>query len=463
MVFSSFTFLIYFLPAVLILYFIVPNNIKNFILLIASLLFYAWGEPVYIILMLLSITINFAVGKIVEGSLNSNDITAAKVYLVLAIIWNLFSIIVFKYTHLFIGSINSIIPGLLPKVQLTLPIGISFYTFQAMSYIVDVYRKEVIAQKSWVSFALYISMFPQLIAGPIVRYSDISEEIKNRKVTFVEFGRGCELFIQGLAKKVLLANTLGFMHSSIQNLSADNRSTMVLWLGAIAYSLQIYFDFSGYSDMAIGLGRMFGFHFNPNFDYPYIASSLTDFWRRWHISLSSWFKEYLYIPLGGNRNGTAKQIRNIMIVWILTGLWHGAEWNFVCWGIYYGVLLILEKFFFKFLTGKRIYRLITLILIMVGWVIFANTSFIDIILYLKGMFGIGEISFVDKSFIYYISTYLPLLVVGMICATPVVHNYRIWLAKKAPRLLVAINIFLVFLCFAALVYQSYNPFLYFRF
>lgn len=343
MVFSSLLFLFYFLPAVLVVYFIVPRKAKNIVLLIFSLFFYAWGEPVYILLMMFSICMDFFLGLWLERVRQNRE--RAKKVLVLAVVLNVALLAFFKYADFFVDNLNAVTGLAIPSLNIPLPIGISFYTFQAMSYLIDLYRGDVPVQRSIVAFGTYVSLFPQLIAGPIVRMRTVVGELADRRESFDDFSIGVKRFVAGLGKKVLIANTLGEVWSQVSAMEPDGLPVLTAWIGVLAYTFQIYFDFSGYSDMAIGLGRMFGFHFLENFDYPYISKSITEFWRRWHISLSSWFKEYVYIPLGGNRKGLSKQIRNILIVWLLTGFWHGASWNFVVWGLYFGVLLILEKLF----------------------------------------------------------------------------------------------------------------------
>ena len=346
-----------------------------------------------------------------------------------------------------------------------LPIGISFYTFQAISYLVDVYRGTTRAQNNLINFALYIAMFPQLIAGPIVRYEDVEQQIRSRRVTIAGFGVGCEFFIRGMVKKVLFANLLGQIFVRIQALSNVQSSIVTAWIGAILYTLQIYYDFSGYSDMAIGLGRMFGFRFPQNFNYPYIAESITDFWRRWHMTLGTWFREYVYIPLGGNRVTTAKHIRNLLIVWGLTGVWHGAGINFLLWGLYYGVLLIIEKYLIGGFLKKHkvIGHTFTLIAVVIGWMLFANTSFASLGQYFCMMFGIGKVSFFNATAGYFLRTSIVLLVLGVLFSTPIMHQLGEQIFVRYPKVSVAVRVFLFLLCIAALVYQTYNPFLYFRF
>ncbi len=466
MVFSSIVFLFTFLPIMLLAYYIAPKKIKNFVLLIGSLIFYAWGEPVYIFLMIFTTISNYILARIIALMRKENK---RKMYLIITIVLDLAILGFFKYWGLLIDTINGIFSTSISYTQLALPIGISFYTFQALSYVIDVYLKKVEVQKNIVDFGAYITMFPQLVAGPIVRYSDIATQLKSREHTINGFGIGVEKFIIGLGKKVLLANNIGMLWNTIQAQSLSELSVLTAWLGAIAYTLQIYFDFSGYSDMAVGLGRMFGFKFIKNFDYPYISKSVTEFWRRWHISLSSWFKEYVYIPLGGNRKGTGKQIRNLLIVWGLTGLWHGASYNFIIWGLYYGVLLIIEKF----ILGKYIEKLpniikniYTMLIVIIGWVFFASPDLGWAVDYIKVLFGIGKHAFIDGNFIYYIKNYLILLIILIIASRPFVYSRFSKLKKKdnSWAIIAAIIEFAMFaIVIAYLLNASYNPFLYFRF
>ncbi len=464
MVFSSMTFLFAFLPVVVLVYALSPWQFKNAILLIASLLFYAWGEPKNILLMLLSIGVNYVFGRIIEVGRESKP-SIRKWNLAFAIGWNVLMLGIFKYVAGISTVLHSWAPSLIPVAKIALPIGISFYTFQAISYLIDVYRGTTKAQNNLINFALYISMFPQLIAGPIVRYTDVEQQIKSRNVTLAGFGIGCEYFIRGMVKKVLLANLLGQMFVRIQELTGTQTSVITAWIGAILYTLQIYYDFSGYSDMAIGLGRMFGFRFPKNFDYPYIAASITEFWRRWHMTLGTWFREYVYIPLGGNRVTVAKHIRNLLIVWGLTGIWHGAGINFLLWGLYYGCLLIIEKYVIgSFLKKHRwIGHIWTLFAVVIGWMLFANTSFTSLGQYFQMLFGLGGTQFVNATTLYFIRTSLILLVLGILFSTPIPHKLNERLLVKLPKLSVVLHVFLFLLCIAALVYQSYNPFLYFRF
>lgn len=470
MLFSSITFLFIFLPLTLLLYYLVPFRMKNYVMLAASLIFYAWGEPVYIILMILSIILNYFCGQdIYEKRDNARTM---KMSLMFGVVMNLLILGFFKYYGLLMDTINAILPIDIPYRVLALPIGISFYTFQAMSYLIDVYRKEVKPQENVLYFALYISMFPQLIAGPIVRYIDIEEQLKERSINSTKFGEGAMYFIRGLAKKVVLANTFGSVYEQVAAMQMGSFSTLTAWVGAIAYAFQIYFDFGGYSDMAIGLGKMFGFEFLPNFNYPYIAKSITDFWRRWHISLSTWFREYVYIPLGGNRCTPSRHILNLLIVWMLTGLWHGAQWNFMFWGLYYGVILILEKY----LWGSKIEKLpaavqhiYAFVLVLFGWVFFFSPTLGYAGQYLKVMFGIGAKGIFDKQGFFMIFTNWLLIVIAILASAP--RGYKLlkkitgcWQSEEVRAIVTcAVYIAMFLLCIAFLVTETYNPFLYFRF
>ena len=461
MVFSSLNFLFIFLPVTLAIYLLVPFAAKNIILLLASVFFYAWGEPVYVVLMLLSIVFNYIVGLQFEANSSKKS---RKKQLILAVVVNLLLLGFFKYTGLLVSTFNSVFGTSIAWKELSLPVGISFYTFQALSYVIDAYKGKVRVQHDFVSFATYITMFPQLIAGPIVTYSQVEKQLKRRRVSLAQAGAGVERLILGLAKKVLLANNLGLLYTTIQ--AQSDRSFLTAWLGIAAYTLQIYFDFSGYSDMAIGMGKMLGFNFPENFDYPYMAKSVTEFWRKWHITLSSWFRDYVYIPLGGNRVGAVRHIINIMIVWMLTGLWHGAGWNFLLWGLYYGILLIIEKYILIPLCRnvpsvvKHIY---TMIIVCFGWVMFSNTDFTEMGVYLGNLFGSGTSAFADASFAYYLKSNLILLVLSIIACSPAFKKLFTRISKKTAAGAMAISIILFLVCTAYLVYNSYNPFLYFRF
>ena len=464
MVFSSITFLLYFLPLTLLVYFALRNlPARNIALLLASLLFYAWGEPVYIILMLLSISGNFLFVRFMEEAREEGR--SVKGHLAFAVAWNLAILFFFKYANMMIGLVNSLTGLDLGELKLSLPIGISFYTFQALSYVIDVYRGQARPQKNILAFGLYISMFPQLIAGPIVKYGDIEKALNKRRITPAAFGKGVEHFIFGLAKKVLLANTVGAVFTQISTTPAPERSFLLVWLGALCYTFQIYFDFSGYSDMAIGLGYMLGFRFPVNFRHPYIAASVTDFWRRWHISLSSWFRDYVYIPLGGNRVSAVRHIRNILIVWGLTGLWHGASLNFVIWGLYYAFWLILEKYVLAaFLQKHRgLGRLMTILIFIVGWVIFAFTNLGELGTYLGQMIGLGTAGLGGGGTLYQWLSILITLLLATLASTPLLHRLYNLLREKAPAAAFITLLLGALFSLAYLVYQSYNPFLYFRF
>ncbi len=466
MVFSSTIFLCVYLPLVLLGYYICPKKGRNLFLLIVSLVFYAWGEPKYVFLMIFSILVNYIFGRLMDK--NRGRQKRMKLLLVLSVVIDLGLLSVFKYTDFVITNINAIFGANFDLLNIALPIGISFYTFQAMSYTIDVYRDDVRVQKNLIDFGMYITMFPQLIAGPIVRYADVQDQLADRSVTTVDFSEGVMRFVVGLGKKVLLANQMGAVWSDIYALGGDV-STLMAWTGAIAYTFQIYFDFSGYSDMAIGLGRMFGFKFPENFRYPYQSVSITDFWRRWHITLSTWFKEYLYIPLGGNRRGLARQALNLLIVWSLTGFWHGAGWNFVMWGLYYFVILFIEKLFLLKALDKlpKFFRHVyALLLIIIGWVIFASDDVSVLLPYLGSMFGAnGAIGGMD---VYTLLTKAVLLIICCIASTELPKKLFLSAAgamneKAAFTLKSVLMIALLALSMILLIGDSYNPFLYFRF
>lgn len=468
MLFSSIVFLFTFLPAVVILYYLLPVRFRNVILLLASLVFYAWGEPVYLFLMLLSILFNYFSG--LDIARNLQDKRAAKRSLVFNLIINLAVLGFFKYEGFVLDTLNGILPVHISYHALPLPIGISFYTFQILSYIIDVYRGNVKVQTNLPNFALYVTMFPQLIAGPIVQYADVDEQLASREVSRTKFGEGSMYFIRGLAKKVLLANTSGMIFTEVSGLAKDNIAVMTAWLGAFAYMFQIYFDFSGYSDMAIGLGKMFGFEFNMNFNYPYVSKSITEFWRRWHISLSSWFRDYVYIPLGGNRVSKIKHIRNLLIVWFLTGLWHGAAWNFVAWGLYYGVILIIEKYLLSPVLDRLpdvVRHIYSIVLVVIGWVLFFSSSFGQAADYIRVMFGAGAHGFADRESMYLLTSNLILWLILIFGSTPLVHfRYEHMLRSKKWNTTIINSVVyaaLFIVCIAYLVTETYNPFLYFRF
>lgn len=466
MVFSSTIFLCVYLPLVLLGYYICPKKGRNLFLLIVSLVFYAWGEPKYVFLMIFSILVNYIFGRLMDK--NRGRKKRMKLLLVLSVVIDLGLLSVFKYTDFIITNVNAIFGASFDLLNIALPIGISFYTFQAMSYTIDVYRDDVRVQKNLIDFGMYITMFPQLIAGPIVRYADVQDQLAERSVTTADFSEGVMRFVVGLGKKVLLANQMGAVWSDIYALGGDV-SALMAWTGAIAYTFQIYFDFSGYSDMAIGLGRMFGFKFPENFRYPYQSVSITDFWRRWHITLSTWFKEYLYIPLGGNRCGLARQALNLLIVWSLTGFWHGAGWNFVMWGLYYFVILFIEKLFLLKALDKlpKLFRHVyALLLIVIGWVIFASDDVSVLLPYLGSMFGAnGAVGGMD---VYTLFTKAVLLIICCVASTELPK--RLFLSatgamneKAAFTIKSVMTIALLALSMILLIGDSYNPFLYFRF
>jgi len=445
-----------------------PRKFKNLILLMISLVFYAWGEPVYVLLMIFTIIFDYIMALIIDR--NREDKVKSKVIFIATVGVNLLILGFFKYYGFLIDNINLLFNLNLQYTNLALPIGISFYTFQTLSYVVDVYLDKVKVQKSLISFALYVTMFPQLVAGPIVKYSDIDYQLTNRKESINKFGQGVDRFIIGLGKKVLLANNIGIIWTTIQGMNIDSISVLTSWIGIIAYTFQIYFDFSGYSDMAIGLGKMFGFEFIENFNYPYISTSISEFWRRWHISLGTWFREYVYIPLGGNRVSTLKHIRNLFVVWLLTGLWHGASWNFVVWGLYYGFILFMEKIILhKVLskTPKIIKHIYTMLLVMIGWVLFGSVDLTSALEYLKVMFGLSGNALVDNSAIYYLYTNIKLLIILTLCSTPIISIIFRQIIKKGKSVgilfAVSINIIIILISIAYLVNETYNPFLYFRF
>ena len=466
MVFSSTIFLCVYLPLVLLGYYICPKKGRNLFLLIVSLVFYAWGEPKYVFLMIFSILVNYIFGRLMDKHRENKK--RLKLMLVLSVVIDIGLLSVFKYTDFIITNVNAIFGANFDLLNIALPIGISLYTFQAMSYTIDVYRDDVRVQKNLIDFGMYITMFPQLIAGPIVRYADVQDQLAERSVTTADFSEGVMRFVVGLGKKVLLANQMGAVWSEIYALGGDV-SALMAWTGAIAYTFQIYFDFSGYSDMAIGLGRMFGFKFPENFRYPYQSVSITDFWRRWHITLSTWFKEYLYIPLGGNRRGLARQALNLLIVWSLTGFWHGAGWNFVMWGLYYFVILFIEKLFLLKALDKlpKFFRHVyALLLIIIGWVIFASDDVSVLLPYLGSMFGAnGAIGGMD---VYTLLTKAVLLIICCIASTELPKKLFLSAAgamneKAAFTLKSVLTIALLALSMILLIGDSYNPFLYFRF
>ena len=466
MLFSSIPFLYYFLPGVLILYFIAPKKLKNTVLMLSSLVFYGWGEPKYVFLMMASIVIGYVAGVLIEAFSQKK---LSKVALWASVLVNLGFLGYFKYSDFFIENFNMMTGLSVPLLRVALPIGISFYTFQILSYTVDVYRGNVPAQKNIINLAAYITMFPQLIAGPIVRYSDIEKNLTERTHSVESFATGIRRFILGLAKKILIANSLGELCDIFK--SSDDKSVLFYWLYAVAFGLHVYFDFSGYSDMAIGLGRIFGFKFIENFNYPYISKSATEFWRRWHMSLGTWFRDYVYIPMGGNRVSKPKWIFNIFVVWFLTGFWHGASWNFIVWGLFFAVLLIIEKqFLLKYLQKTRVIsRIYTLVAVGISFVIFNAADMGEAIRYIGGMFGAGGIPLVSTEFWYYLKSFAVMLVMGVIGATPLVKKTvnKIKENKIGGKIIFVFEpvvlLVLMVVMTAYLVDGSFNPFLYFRF
>lgn len=468
MVFSSLIFIFIFLPLVLVSYYISPKKLRNTIILLFSLLFYAWGEPVYILLIIISILINYLGALLIRKYIRAKE--KSKFIFITVLLIDISILFFFKYYGFAIGLLASIVGLNLRVKSIALPLGISFYTFQQISYIADIYMEKIKPQKNLIDFAAYITMFPQLIAGPIVKYNDVYKQLSNRKESITKFGQGVQRFIIGLGKKVILANNIGVIWTQVKELPLNDLSVLLAWIGIIAFTLQIYFDFSGYSDMAIGLAKMFGFDFLENFDYPYISKSITEFWRRWHISLGGWFREYIYIPLGGNKQGTLIQVRNLFIVWFTTGLWHGASTNFIIWGLYFGVVLFIEKIYLKDLLKKipTIFsHIYTLIIVMIGWVIFDMNTLSDATQYIKIMFGFGDNLFIDNMARYMLNTNFIILVLGIICSTKLISNYmnkiKSTLKENDVFLIALINLLILIISTSYLVGSSYNPFLYFRF
>ncbi|MDY3800940.1 MAG: MBOAT family O-acyltransferase [Bacilli bacterium] len=463
MIFSSIPFLFFFFPLFILLYFTLPFKYKNYILLLFSLIFYAWGEPIYILLMIFSSIVDFINGKNIEKYKDDNK--KKKFYLIISIIINISLLGFFKYADFFIKVINNILNLDIPLLNLGLPIGISFFTFQTMSYSIDVYRGDVKAEKDFLTFMTYVCMFPQLIAGPIVRYETVSSELHKRDINFKKFADGFTRFLRGLFKKVLIANNIGLLFTLITSSEVNDISIMTGVLAIVSYAFQIYFDFSGYSDMAIGMGNMCGFTFLENFNYPYISKSITEFWRRWHISLSSWFKDYVYIPLGGSRVNILKNIRNILIVWILTGFWHGASWNFIFWGLYYGILLLLEKFVLKKYIDKLpdfVKHIYTIVLVFIGWMIFAFDDSKYLFEFIKAL---TSNKFVDSAFLYYFKNYFLILVTATLFSLPVYPKVKEKVNNSIFTSLLSISIYVILfiITLSYLVSDTYNPFLYFRF
>lgn len=471
MVFSSLVFIFIFLPVTLILYYLSSDKFKNTTLLFVSLLFYAWGEPKYVFLMIGSIITNYIFGI----KITSNNNRENKFWLIISVIFNISLLIIFKYSNFLVDSINALFNTNLNILEVSLPLGISFFTFQTMSYVIDVYRNEAKVQENIFDLALYISLFPQLVAGPIVRYQTVDYQINKRSHTINKFADGIERFIVGLGKKVIFSNQLGLIADNVFASQVTNLSTLEAWLGIICYTLQIYFDFSGYSDMAVGLGKMFGFDFLENFNYPYISQSVSEFWRRWHISLGSWFRDYVYIPLGGNRVSSIKQYRNLFVVWLLTGIWHGADWSFMIWGLYYGILIAIEKAFLGELLKKlpKIYRHIYLIfLVMIGWVFFRAENIGQAFEFIKVLSGLSSNKLYDISFINYINEFGYIIILAIVFVTPILPKIKSLIRLKHEKLIENDFVYmfkslslisLMFIVVVILINSTYNPFLYFRF
>ena len=467
MVFSTPVFFFYFLALTLLLYYLVPRKLRNVVILCSSLLFYFWGERLYVSIMFISTVIDYTHGMLVERCQAKGNDRGARLAVTSSIIFNMALLIFFKYWDFLALSLQSMGMSFVPVLGIHLPIGISFYTFQTMSYTIDVYRGDARAQRSILNFGTFVTLFPQLIAGPIIKYKDLGDQIDSRECNVDKFASGVQIFMVGMAKKVLVANNVGMLWENYKAMSAGDLTVAGSWLGVLAFTFQIYFDFSGYSDMATGLGRMLGFEFLPNFNYPYISRSITEFWRRWHISLSTWFREYLYIPLGGNRCSKGRHIFNLFVVWAATGIWHGASWNYLLWGLYFWALLMIEKFFLLDKLKKSpalVGHVYTMALVLVSWAIFAMEDFGQLKAYLKVMFGLGGVPLVDGAFVYYLTSYLPILGVAAVSSTPLGISLFKKLPERAAQLIgvLAVGVGLL-ICTAYMVDGTYNPFLYFRF
>lgn len=458
MIFSSILFIFRFLPIALILYYITPQKYKNLILTLLSLVFYSWGEGKYFLIMIASIIIDYTAGRLIYRY--KNEIKKKTIVLCISLVFNLGLLFFFKYFNFFIDNINNIFNLVIKGVKITLPLGISFYTFQTMSYSIDVYRGKIVPEKNIINFAAFVTLFPQLIAGPIVKYTDINKEISRRVITKDNVEVGIEKFILGLGRKVLIANNIGMLWTEVEGIGFENISTPLAWLGIISFGLQIYFDFSGYSLMAIGLGKMLGFNFPENFNYPYISRSISEFWRRWHITLGSWFKEYVYIPLGGNRKGKVRVTFNLFIVWALTGLWHGASYNFLLWGLFFFLLISIEKLgLINFLNKHRVFsHIYTIVLLLIGWTLFAITDFNGICEYLSKLFLYSN----GEEWIYYLRNYGVSLIIAIIFSLPLVSMFYKKIDNfKWIKTIILMGIFIISVAY--LVDATYNPFLYFRF
>ncbi len=468
MVFSSLTFLYVFLPIVLIAYYLVPMRLKNIVIFISGVLFFAWGEPVYVLLMLFTTVVDYTAGRLIDKFDDRPKLRT--VFLLMSVVIDLGLLATFKYSSFLIQNINELFGTQIVDPQLPLPIGISFYTFQSMSYSIDMYMRNIKVQKSLINYISYVSLFPQIVAGPIVRYQDVADEIDHRSITTSKVSQGIGIFLLGLGKKVLIANNIGALWTTVKATDISQLSTLTAWLGILAFTFQIYFDFSGYSDMAVGLGKMLGFEFPQNFNYPYLSRSVSEFWRRWHITLGTWFRCYVYIPLGGNRKGKLTTLRNLLIVWLLTGLWHGASWNFIVWGLYFGVLIIMERLFLGKLLEKLPAVLSTaysFLLVVIGWVIFEIDSIPKILSYLKVMFFGSSVGIIDSKSIYYLASYAIIFLICIIGSTDYPKKLAEKLQNRHPILVSGIypiyQAALMAASTAYLVFATYNPFLYFRF
>lgn len=468
MVFSSLTFMYVYLPIVLGIYFLVPKPLRNPVMFIAGLLFYGWGEPVYLWIMVLSTLIDYSAGLVMSRF--DDKPTIRRLCLIVSVVMNLGLLSIFKYSGFFVTSINSLLGTSIPVPNIPLPIGISFYTFQSMSYTIDLYMRNIPVQKNPVTFATYVTLFPQIVAGPIVRYSDVQNEIDHRTISIDLVGEGVATFIKGLAKKVLLANNIGALWAAVKAQDITSLPAATAWLGILAFTFQIYFDFSGYSDMAIGLGKMLGFNFPQNFDFPYVSKSISEFWRRWHITLGSWFRSYVYIPLGGNRKGMSRTVFNLFITWMLTGFWHGASWNFLIWGIYFGIIIILERLF----LGNWLKKLPTFlqvaysfILVVFGWVLFEFDKMSNVFLFFKAMFGGNGVGFANADTLYYLLSYIIIFVLCIFFSSDKSKALFEGFKNKYPKLceyvVPVVAIIMLFVCTAYLVDATFNPFIYFNF
>lgn len=468
MVFSSMSFLFAFLPLVLILYYVSPMKVKNIILLTSGIIFYAWGEPIYVLVMLLSVLVDYSAGLMMEKYDNNKKVRLA--CLICSLVINIGLLSIFKYSSFIVNNINAFFGTAIPDPDLPLPVGISFFTFQSMSYTIDLYMRKISVQRNIVSFTSYVTLFPQIVAGPIVRYIDVAKEIDSREIKYDMVASGIGIFIKGLAKKVLLANNIGAVWVTVKAIEATNLSPLTAWIGILAFTFQIYYDFSGYSDMAIGLGKMLGFNFPINFDHPYTSKSISEFWRRWHITLGSWFRSYVYIPLGGNRCSKPRLFRNLLITWFLTGLWHGASWNFVLWGLYFGALIILERF----VLGKYLKNLpdffqwlYSFVLVVFGWVFFEMSSLEKIGLFFKAMFGLNGAPFANQQSVYLLASNIVMFVLCAVGSTNLLKRLVRPALKRSPNAMgtvkVLCEILLFAVCICYLVTSAYNPFLYFNF